>query len=59
MNKTLKEIHDIRERMHEERKGLSPDEARKKLQEEVEQVLKERNMHLRIIKKEKELVNSK
>ncbi|MCL5674782.1 MAG: hypothetical protein M1501_03450 [Candidatus Omnitrophica bacterium] len=52
MDKTLKEIHDIRERMHEERNGLSPEEARERLHKEVEKIMKERNMHLRIISKE-------
>jgi hypothetical protein len=57
MDKTLKEIHDIREKIYEEEKGFSSAERLERLHKRVEQIMRERNMHLRIINKEP--VNSK
>jgi hypothetical protein len=56
MDKTLKEIHDIREKIYEEEKGLTYEELLKKHHEETERILKEWNIHLRVI--DKEPVNS-
>jgi hypothetical protein len=57
MNKTLKEIHEIREKIYEEEKNLSFVQILEKRQKELEKFMKEGNMHLRIINKE--IVNSR
>ena len=51
MDKTLKEIHDVREKIYEEEKSLSHVEVLGKLHKRVEKIMQERNMKLRLIEK--------
>lgn len=48
--KGLDEIHEIMEKIYEDEKGLTPEQKIKKLREESEQFLLERDLKLRRIK---------
>jgi hypothetical protein len=45
--KAMREIHEIRERMHEEQKGLSDKEIIKKIREEAEEVKRKYGLKLK------------
>ncbi|MBI5555968.1 MAG: hypothetical protein HY920_08980 [Elusimicrobia bacterium] len=51
MNKTLDELHKIREEIYEEEKNLTIAERLKKIHKESEAILKKHNLKLRIIQK--------
>lgn len=51
MNKTLDELHKIREEMYEEDKNLTVAERLKKIHKETEKILKKHNLKLIIIQK--------
>ena len=51
MNKTLAELHKIREEIYEEEKNLSPKEVIEKIHEESEKFMKENNLKLRRLHK--------
>lgn len=48
--KGLDEIHEIMEKIYEDEKGLTPEQKIKKLREESEQFLLERNLMLKRVK---------
>lgn len=50
--KGLKEIHEIMEKIYEEEKGLSAEQRIKKIREESDKFMMERNLSLRRIKPE-------
>ncbi|MBI5182720.1 MAG: hypothetical protein HZA06_07435 [Nitrospirae bacterium] len=50
--KGLDEIHEIMENIYEEEKGLSPEQKVKKLREESDKFLQERNLSLKRVKPE-------
>jgi hypothetical protein len=48
--KGLKEIHEIMEKIYEEEKGLSAEQRIKKIREESDKFMMERNLNLKRIK---------
>ena len=47
MDRTLDEIHKIREKIYEEEKGLSNKEVLDRLHKRVENIIKDRNLKLK------------
>lgn len=46
---SLNEIHKIMEKIHNEEKGLTPEERVRRIREESEKFLKERKIHLKTV----------